>query len=167
MDMGLLGGSVVKNLPASTEDAGDTSLIPGSGRSPGGGNGKPLQYSCLENPVDRGAWWTTVSGVAKSQIQLSSWACTHGGGYAKQWSQRRRTWSPLPSYHPSAHSPASCHMQSSCFPQALVLCSLSALPAAHQSSLGFWGLGALAPWKGHGACYWKIHLLSSALFWTV
>ena len=72
MDMGLLGGSVVKNLPASTEDAGDTSLIPGSGRSPGGGNGKPLQYSCLENPVDRGAWWTTVSGVAKSQIQLSS-----------------------------------------------------------------------------------------------
>ena len=72
MDMGLLGGSVVKNLPASTEDAGDTSLIPGSGRSPGGGNGKPLQYSCLENPVERGAWWTTVSGVAKSQIQLSS-----------------------------------------------------------------------------------------------
>ena len=72
MDMGLLGGSVVKNLPASTEDAGDTSLIPGSGRSPGGGNGKPLQYSCLENPMDRGAWWTTVSGVAKSQIQLSS-----------------------------------------------------------------------------------------------
>ena len=72
MDMGLLCGSVVKNLTASTEDAGDTSLIPGSGRSPGGGNGKPLQYSCLENPVDRGAGWTTVSGVAKSQIQLSS-----------------------------------------------------------------------------------------------
>ena len=59
MDMGFLGGSVVKNLPASTKDAGDTSLIPGSGRSPGEGNGKPLQYSCLENPVDRGAWQAT------------------------------------------------------------------------------------------------------------
>ena len=72
MDMGFLGGSVVKNLPASTEDAGDTSLIPGSGQSPGGGNGNPLQYSCLGNPMDRGAWWTTVSGFAKSQKQLSS-----------------------------------------------------------------------------------------------
>ena len=47
-------------------NAGDLGLIPGSGRFPGEGNGNPLQYSCLENPMDRGAWWTTVHGVAKS-----------------------------------------------------------------------------------------------------
>ena len=46
-------------------------LIPSSGRSPGGGHGKPLQHSCLENPMDRGAWWTTVHGVTKSQTQLT------------------------------------------------------------------------------------------------
>ena len=55
---------MVKNLPAN---AGDEGLIPGSERSPGGGNGNPLQYSCLENPMDRGAWWATVHGVAKSR----------------------------------------------------------------------------------------------------
>ena len=49
------GGVVVKNLPASAGDAGDAGLIPGLGRSPGEGNGSPLQYSCLENPMDRGA----------------------------------------------------------------------------------------------------------------
>ena len=65
---GLLGGSVVKNLPAK---AGDMGSIPESGRSPGEGNGNPLQYSCLENPMDRGAWWTAVHRVAKSQTQLS------------------------------------------------------------------------------------------------
>ena len=48
-------------------NAGDPGLIPGLGRPPGGGNGNPLQYSCLKNPVDRGAWQTTVHGVAKSQ----------------------------------------------------------------------------------------------------
>ena len=50
---------VVKNLPANAGEVGDVGLIPGSGRSPGGGHGKPLQYSCLENPMDRGAWWAT------------------------------------------------------------------------------------------------------------
>ena len=65
---GFPGGSVVKNLPAS---AGDTGLIPGSGRSPGRGNGNLLQYSCLGNPMDRGAWRATVHGVAKSQTRLS------------------------------------------------------------------------------------------------
>ena len=59
---GFAGGSVVKNLPADAEDAGS---IPGWGRSPGEGNDNPLQYSCLENPVDRGAWWAIVHGVAK------------------------------------------------------------------------------------------------------
>ena len=50
----------------------DLGLIPGSGRSPGEGNGKPLQYSCLGNPMDRGAWWATVHGVAKSQTRRST-----------------------------------------------------------------------------------------------
>ena len=60
---GLPGGSVIKNLPAST---GDISSISGSQRSLGEGNGNPLQYSCLENPMDRGAWRATVHGVPKS-----------------------------------------------------------------------------------------------------
>ena len=58
---GFPGGSVVKNPPANAGDAGDV----GSVRSPGDGNGNPLQYSCLGNPVDRGAWWATVHGVTK------------------------------------------------------------------------------------------------------
>ena len=61
---GFLGGSVVKNLPAN---AGDVGSIPGLGRSPGVGNGNPLQYSCLENFMDRGVWWATVHGVVQSQ----------------------------------------------------------------------------------------------------
>ena len=65
---GFPGGSVLKNLPANAED---TSLIPGPGRSPGGGNGNTLQYSCLENPMDRGAWQATVHGATKSWTQLS------------------------------------------------------------------------------------------------
>ena len=61
---------MVKNSPASAGDIGDAGSIPGSRRSPGVGNGNPLQYSCLENPVDRAAWWATIHGVAKSQTQL-------------------------------------------------------------------------------------------------
>ena len=60
---------VVKNLPAKAGDIRDAGLIPESGRCPGGGHGKPLQYSCLENPVDRGAWWATVHGVEKSRTR--------------------------------------------------------------------------------------------------
>ena len=56
----------VKNLPANAGDVRDVGLIPELGRSPGGGNGYPLQYSCLENPMDRRAWWATVHSVAKS-----------------------------------------------------------------------------------------------------
>ena len=63
---------MVKNLPASEGDVEDIGLISGSGRSSGGGNGNPLQYSCLENLMDRGAWGTTVHGVAKSHTQLSN-----------------------------------------------------------------------------------------------
>ena len=58
------GGSVVKNLPANVRNRG---LIPGSGRSPGEGNGSPLQYSCLEKSMDREAWWVTIHRVAKSR----------------------------------------------------------------------------------------------------
>ena len=58
---------VVKNLPANVGDARDVGSIPGSGRSPGGGHGNSLQYSCLENPMDRGAWRVTVHGVSESQ----------------------------------------------------------------------------------------------------
>ena len=56
---------LVKTLQETTCNAGDQDLIPGLGRSPGEGNGNPLQYSCLGNPMDRGAWWATVHGVAK------------------------------------------------------------------------------------------------------
>ena len=57
---------MLKNLPANAGDTRDAGSIPGSGRFPGGGNGNPFQYSCLENPMDRGAWWATVHEVAKS-----------------------------------------------------------------------------------------------------
>ena len=60
---GFPGGSEVK---ASAWNAGDLGLIPGLGRSPGEGNGNPIQYSCLENPMEGGAWWATVHGVAES-----------------------------------------------------------------------------------------------------
>ena len=63
---------MVKNLPANAGDTADTGLIPGWGRSPGGGNGKPLQYSCLGNPMDRGALWATARGVAPSQTRPSN-----------------------------------------------------------------------------------------------
>ena len=71
--MGFPSGSVVKNLPANP---GDSSLIPGSGRSPGEGNGNPLQYSCLGNSMDRGAWWATVHGFAK-EWDMTEWLNTH------------------------------------------------------------------------------------------
>ena len=73
-------GSVAKNPP---DKAGDSSLIPGLGRSPGGGIGNPLQYSCLGNPMDRGAWRAVVHGVIKSQTQLSMHAHKH-------WCKRER-----------------------------------------------------------------------------
>ena len=80
---------VVENLPANAGDIKDAGLIPGSGRSPGGGRGSPLQYSCLENPMDREAWWATVHAVTKSWTwlkwfsmqapckQCSKWKRTH------------------------------------------------------------------------------------------
>ena len=73
---------MVKNLLANAGDLRGTGLILGLGRSLGEGNGNPLQYSCLENPMDRGFWWATVHKVAKSQTrlkQLSMHACMHAG----------------------------------------------------------------------------------------
>ena len=70
---GFSGGSEVK---ASACNAGDLGSVPGSRRSPGEGNGNPLQYPCLENHMDGGAWWATVHGVTKSRTQLSDFAFT-------------------------------------------------------------------------------------------
>ena len=84
------GGSVVKNLPANAGDAGS---IPGSGRSSGGGDGNPLQYSCLENPMDRGAWQAMVQGVTKSWTRLSTHAETlmgfSGGSDSEEYACKR------------------------------------------------------------------------------
>ena len=71
---GFPGSSVVKNPPANAGDAGDVGSIPGLERYPGEGNGKPLQYSCLGNPMDRGTWRATIHGVTKSQARLSTHA---------------------------------------------------------------------------------------------
>ena len=68
----------------SASSAGDLGSIPGSGRSPGEGNGNPLQYSCLENPMDGGAWWATVHGVSKSRTRLSDFTFTF-----RTWKQPR------------------------------------------------------------------------------
>ena len=81
---GFPGGSVVENLPASVGDPGLTS---GSGRGPGKGVGTPLQFSCLENSMDRGAWWATVHGVTKSQTCLSDYTTNkrwEGSGHIKK-----------------------------------------------------------------------------------
>ena len=75
---GFPGGSVVKNLLVNAGNTGEAGLILGSGRSSGGGNGNPLQYSCLGNPMDRGAWWVTVHGGHKESDmtqQLSMHKC--------------------------------------------------------------------------------------------
>ena len=74
-EMGFPGGSVIKNPSAN---AGDTGSIPGSGRSPEEGNGNPLQYSCLGNPMDRGAWRATVHGSQRVERDLATKTTTHG-----------------------------------------------------------------------------------------
>ena len=76
--MGFPGGSDSKETACNAGDLGST---PGWGRSPGGEHGNPLQYSCLENPMDRGAWWATVYGLAENWTRLSDWA-QHSTGYS-------------------------------------------------------------------------------------
>ena len=82
--MCLTHSSGLPQWPSSKEsacNAGVTGSVPGLGRSPGGRHGNPLRSSCLENPMDRGAWWTTVQGAPKSQTQLKRRACTHAPTY--------------------------------------------------------------------------------------
>ena len=83
---------MVKTLPANAADIRDPGLIPGSRRSPGGGYGNLFQYSCLENPMDRGVWWTTVHWVAKSWTQL------------KPLSMQHRWWQNINLYHTKSKS---------------------------------------------------------------
>ena len=91
---------VVKNLPANAGDVRDVGSIPRSGRFPGVGNGSPLQYSCLENPMDRGAWRAAVHGVTKSRTRLSDIAqCTSHrhvlvGSFQIEGKKRRKTLKP-------------------------------------------------------------------------
>ena len=73
--LGRTDGSVLKNLLANVGDTRDSGSIPGLGKSPGGEHGNPLQYSCLKNAMDRGAWWATVHGIPKSQTRLRVHAC--------------------------------------------------------------------------------------------
>ena len=72
INRGFLNGTAGKESACNAGDTGNVSWTTGLGRSPGGGNGNPVQYSCLENPLDRGAWWYTVQGIARSQTQLRS-----------------------------------------------------------------------------------------------
>ena len=74
LQVALQGGSLVKNLPAN---AGDIGLIPGLQRSPGKGNGNPLQYSCLENPTNRGAWWAIYSPWGRKELDMTEQLSTH------------------------------------------------------------------------------------------
>ena len=71
------GGSVVKNTPANAGNSRDPGLIRGSGRSPGKGNGNLLQYFCLENPMDRGAWWVTYSTWSLKDLDTTEWLSTY------------------------------------------------------------------------------------------
>src|SRR5574337_667998 len=89
--MGFPGGSEVK---ASARNAGDLGLLPGSGRFSGEGNGNPLQYSCLENPMDGGAWWAIVHGVEKSWTRLRDSLSLF------TFTQWRRKWQPTPVFLP-------------------------------------------------------------------
>ena len=75
LSQGFPGGKVVKNPPANAGDTKDAGSIPGSGRSPAVVNSNPFQYSCLENSMNRGGWWATVHGGARSQTWLSDWTC--------------------------------------------------------------------------------------------
>ena len=75
--MGSPTGTMVKNPPANAGDARDLGSIPGLGKSPGEENGNPLQYSCLGNPMDRGAWWATLHEIMNSWTQMSDYTHTH------------------------------------------------------------------------------------------
>ena len=79
------GGSAGKESTCNPGDEGDACSIPGWGRSPGGGHGNPLQYPCLKNSTERGAWWATVHRIIKSQTQLKHRSTHTGTPFRKQW----------------------------------------------------------------------------------
>ena len=79
MNKGFPGGTVVKNPPVNAGDTRDVGSVSGLGRSPGRGNGNPLQYSCLENPMHRGAWWALVHRVRKDSDTTEAMWHTHTG----------------------------------------------------------------------------------------
>ena len=79
--------SLIVQSVESASNAGDLGWIPGSGRSPGAGNGNPLQYSCLENPMDRGDWQATARGVTESKTRLSDQATTTWEHFTQRWAQ--------------------------------------------------------------------------------
>ena len=85
MFKGFLDGAVSKESACNLGGTGDLGSIPGLGRSPGGGKGNPLQYSCLKNPMDRGAWWPTAQRVTKSQNDYEGmqvvWLCPNGTNF--------------------------------------------------------------------------------------
>ena len=83
--MGFPGVSAVKNLPTNAGDVGNVILIPGSGRLTGEENSNPLQYSCLENPMDRGAWWATDHSVAKIWTRPSRMTMRHTIGFQRMF----------------------------------------------------------------------------------
>ena len=127
--MGFPGGRVVKNLPAMQQ----TGSVPGSRRSPGGGNGNPLQYSCLDQLMDRGAWQATVPGVAKSRMWLSmhrqhidifsKWICMCSTGSSNATSPKSHS-------SPSSHNP---FLSNHCSSQSLTfLFPFLSLPVSHQ-----------------------------------
>ena len=92
LSQGFPGDEVVKNPSASAGDTRDTGSIPGSGRSPGVANSNPFQYSCLENPMNRGGWWAIVHVVTRSQTCLSDWAYLsqheHSGSSWEWWQEK-------------------------------------------------------------------------------
>ena len=119
---------VVQNPPGSAGDTRATDSFPGSGRFPGGRHGSPLQYSCLENPMNSGAWWAGVQRVTKSRTRLSDLACTHSGS---RESRRTKGWagaradiscsgsqtqkpSPLPTRPDFSFGRKSCHIHPLC-----------------------------------------------------
>ena len=90
--LGFPGGSEVKNLPACVRDPGS---VPGSGGAPRGGHSNPLQYPCLENPMNRGAWWAAVHGVAQSRTHNERRRVSREGAFWAEGSASEKAWRAL------------------------------------------------------------------------
>ena len=125
------GGSVVKNLPAN---AGDMGSIPALGRSAGGGNNNPLQYSCLGNPMDRAAWWATVHGITKSRTRLSNFTFHFP---LEKWVFKNSQKRSVKKFSVGQNVPSSFFMRSCMCAQSLSHVQLCVTPwtVAHQAAL--------------------------------